>query len=244
MGNDIRHAIYFAPPKGSALAGFGAGWLGRDAETGRRCGGKEIDGLPAPREELTAEAARYGFHATLKAPFRLAEGTDEAALDEATERVAARSERFTLDLEVSTLGSFLALVPREVPPALRALERACVVELDRFRARLSPAEVERRRSKGLDSVEGANLARWGYPYVLERFRFHMTLAGPLPEAIREEARAALRNALPPILAAPVAIAEICRFSEAADGQFRIVRRFPLGREARDARVPRGALSRP
>ena len=33
--------------------------------------------------------------------------------------------------------------------------------------------------------------RWGYPYVLDQFRYHMTLAGPVPE----DQRAAVRDAL-------------------------------------------------
>jgi len=34
--------------------------------------------------------------------------------------------------------------------------------------------------------------------------------------------------LAPVVAEPVAVAGLCRFSEDADGRFRLVRRFPLG----------------
>ena len=74
MGDWRRHAIYFAPPAGSPLAEFGADWLGWDPATGRGRDGFDLPGLPRRRAELVATPARYGFHATLKAPFRLGRG--------------------------------------------------------------------------------------------------------------------------------------------------------------------------
>lgn len=215
-----RHAIYFAPAEGSALARFGSDWLGE--------GSFELPGLPVPRAALVAEPARYGFHATLKAPFRLAEGRGEAELDAAAAGVAAECARFELRLRVAALGAFLALVPEAVPPELAALEAACVTRLDGFRAPATAEELARRRAAGLDPEAEANLARWGYPWVLGRFRFHMTLTGPLAEGLRAEVRAVLARALAPVVAGPVPVAEICRFGEGADGRFRLVRRFPLG----------------
>lgn len=228
MGDWRRHAIYFAPPRESALAAFGAGWLGWDAERGVRCAGDPPAGLPRPRDELVERPRRYGFHATLKAPFRLAEGRTVAALDAALAGIAAGQAGFALRLALAAPGGFLALVPEEVPEALRALERACVTGVDAFRAPPEAGETLRRRMAGLDAVEEENLRRWGYPYVLERFRFHMTLTGPLDAGVRVVVREVLEPVLAPLLAAPVPVAEVCRFAEAADGCFRLVRRFPLG----------------
>ena len=227
MGDWRRHAIYFAPPEGSALARFGADWLGWDAAAGARRAGFTLPGLPAPRDELVEAPRRYGFHATLKAPFRLAPEFGADDLDAAVAAAAARCARFELRLQVAALGGFLALVPEEAPAALAALEEALVTGLDAFRAPTDPAEAARRRMAGLDAVEEDNLRRWGYPYVLRRFRFHMTLTGSLPAAARGEARAALEAALAGVLADPVPVAEVCRFAEGADGAFRLVRRFPL-----------------
>lgn len=228
MGDWRRHAIYFAPPRGSALAAFGAGWLGWDAERGARCEGAAVRGLPRPREELVETPRRYGFHATLKAPFRLAEGRTVDELDAAISGIAAGQAGFALRLALAAPGGFLALVPEEVPEALRVLERASVTGVDGFRAPAEPEETLRRRMAGLDAVEEENLRRWGYPYVLERFRFHMTLTGPLEAGVRAAVREALEPVVAPILAAPVPVAEVCRFAEAADGCFRLVRRFRLG----------------
>ena len=81
-----RQAIYFAPPAGSPLARFGAAWLGWDPEAGAEVEGLPVAGLPLPREALVAAPRRYGFHATLKPPFRLAAGRDAAGLDDGGRR--------------------------------------------------------------------------------------------------------------------------------------------------------------
>ncbi|HVH03977.1 MAG TPA: DUF1045 domain-containing protein [Amaricoccus sp.] len=215
-----RQAIYFAPPAGGPLARFGAAWLGWDPEAGVA--------LPVPeaRAALVAAPARYGFHATLKPPFRLA--GSEAALDAAVAALAAGSERFALRLRLGRMGGFLALVPGAAPPALAALADACVKRLDGFRAPADAAELARRREGGLDAAAEANLVAWGYPYVLDRFRFHMTLTGPVPAAARDAVAAAVAPLVTPLLAAPVAVGGICRVGEADDGRFRIIRRYPLG----------------
>ena len=227
MGDWRRHAIYFAPPAGSPLAEFGADWLGWDPATGAERDGFDLPGLPRPRAELVATPARYGFHATLKAPFRLAAGRDPATLDAAVAAVAAGFACFEVGLRLAALGRFLALVPAAPVPRLAELESACVTGLDGFRAPLAAEEVARRRAAGLDAVEDANLLRWGYPYVLERFRFHLTLTGPLDTAEIAPTRAALAPALAPLLAAPTRVGAICRFGEDADGRFRLVSRHAL-----------------
>ncbi len=228
MSDWRRQAIYFAPPAGSALARFGADWLGWDAERGERREGVEISGLPLPRAELVEVPRRYGFHATLKAPFRLADGCNLTDLDAALEAVAAGCTRFALRLAVAAPGPFLALMPEEAPPELAELERACVTGLDAFRAPAEAGETMRRRRAGLDAIEEENLRRWGYPYVLARFRFHLTLTGSLSPGVRAAVREALEQALAPLLTESVPVAEVCRFAEAGDGCFRLVRRFPLG----------------
>ncbi len=227
MSDWRRHAIYFAPARGSALARFGARWLGRDPETGAALDGPDLPGLPRPRADLVAAPRRYGFHATLKAPFRLADGHDEAELDAATASVAADCRSLELRLRLDALGSFLALTPSAPSQALATLEHACVTRLDAFRAPPRPEELARRRAAGLDAKEAEALRTWGYPYVLDRFRFHMTLTGPLPPPDQSATRAVLEPALAPLLADPIPVREICRFGEDRDGNFRLVRRYPL-----------------
>src|SRR5262249_14198568 len=70
--DERRYAIYFVPPADSALYRFGAGFLGYDCYTGERLRQPHDTALTASEwAQLTREPRRYGFHATLKAPFRL-----------------------------------------------------------------------------------------------------------------------------------------------------------------------------
>jgi putative phosphonate metabolism protein len=228
MSDWRRHAIYFAPPRASPLAAFGAAWLGWDPEAGVVPPPVALPGLPRPRDALTAAPRDYGFHATLKPPFRLAAGCDPAGLAAAAAALAAGHPRFELSLRVAMLGGFVALLADAPPPALARLADACVTRLDGFRAPPEPGERARRRAAGLDPAAEANLRRWGYPWVLDRFSFHMTLTGPLAAADRPAVARALTEALAPLLAAPVPVAEICHFAEGEDGRFRVLGRHPLG----------------
>lgn len=222
MGDWRRHAIYFAPPGNSALMRFANGWLGWDPEAG-----VEMARTSAIPSAVVAGPARYGFHATLKAPFRLAASTDTRLLDEATATIAAAVPAFSLRLEVATIGGFVALVPAAPSEPLARLEAALVTGLDHFRAPLTDREVARRRPDRLHPEERTLLDRWGYPYVLDRFRFHMTLTSGLEPAEAEELREELARELAPLLSKPMPVREVCRFSEAADGRFHLLRRFAL-----------------
>src|SRR5690606_31420255 len=143
-----RYAVYFAPAEDSALNRLASRWLGRCAYTGTRyppTGVGEI--TPAAQEEITAEPRRYGFHATLKPPFRLPQGRTATELLTAVESFAAARPRIILPgLRVARLGRFLALVPERASPELEALAADCVATFDRFRAPPGEAELARRRS--------------------------------------------------------------------------------------------------
>ena len=167
----MRYAIYYTPSPESALARFGAAWFARKAPC-----------LDAPR--------RYGFHGTLKAPFRLAADASEAELLRAAESFAAERPAFAgPTLLLSELAGFLALVPSEPFEELDRLAADCVAAFDRFRAPPSEAELARRRRAGLSPHQEALLLRWGYPYAMEAFRFHLTLTGRLDGAGLDRERA-------------------------------------------------------
>ena len=226
-----RYAVYFAPSRDSALGRFGAEWLGWDAEAGAELSGPDLPGLPRPRAELVAAPSRYGFHATLKAPFRLAEGAHPDLADRAIQAVAAEHAAFRFFAELSSIGPFLALTPvGEVPP-IAAIAAACVTRLDGLRAPSTPDEIARRDPDRLVGREAEYLAAWGYPYVFEHFRFHITLTGPLSSAEQAATRAAIEPVLAPILLEPVAFDDLCLFGEAANGRFHLLRRHPLGAAA-------------
>lgn len=211
-----RYAIYFSPAKHSAWWNFGAHWLGRDEHDNTALPQPEVAGINAVElNNITAEPRRYGFHATLKAPFHLSAGNDEADLVARLGHLARTLAPVALGpLQLARLGNFVALVPELAPAALQALAAACVTELDDLRAPPSEAELERRRSVDLDTRESELLALHGYPYVLDRFRFHMTLTGPVDTATAERVNQALVFELANLNArSPLLLDRLCLFVE-------------------------------
>jgi putative phosphonate metabolism protein len=222
-----RYAIYVAPEPGP-LARIGAEWLGWDAEAGAAVVQPEVAGLPRPLAELTARPQKYGFHGTIKPPFRLAAGTTPAELDAALAALCRGLAPVVLPgLRLERLGGFLALTPAGDAAALGRLAAEVVRGLDGFRAPNPPEEIARRRPERLTPRQRALLERWGYPYVMEEFRFHMTLTGDLPAAEAEAVAAVLGPLLAPALPRPFRIGSLCLFGEAADGRFRLMHRYTL-----------------
>ena len=226
---DTRYAIYFAPRPSSPLKRFADAWLGRDPDRDERVSQPVVEGLPPERlHELTAGPRHYGFHATLKAPFTPVEGLEASALLGDVEAFAASRRPIRVRLEVGELEGFLALVPAEPAPALDRLAADCVREFDRHRAPPDDADRKGRDQGQLSEAERQHLERWGYPYVLDRFRFHMTLTGPDDEPERGRIKAMLQGALAPHLAEPVAVDNLALFTQTHRvAPFRVVARFPL-----------------
>jgi putative phosphonate metabolism protein len=177
-----RYAVYFVPAEQSALYRFGSALLGYDCYTGNEIGFPDVLPLAAPAwRELTREPRRYGFHATLKAPFRLADGADEAELVEAFHTFCrSTAVAATFIPMVAVIEGFVAIVPSGNEPKVDGLAAACVTALDQFRAPLSAHDRERRLAADLSERQAQNLERWGYPFVFEDFRLHLTLTGRLP----------------------------------------------------------------
>lgn len=182
-----RYAIYYAPPEGSALWRKASAWLGRDAATGKDVARPPVPGLDGlDVGELTADPRHYGFHATLKAPFELAEGKTESELLAAAADVAAGLTPFEAAIAPAALGRFLAFRLQDGEAEMTALHAACVRDFEAFRAPLSDADMTRRRKANLTPEQDERLVSWGYPYIFEDFRFHMTLTGAIrDEQIRE-----------------------------------------------------------
>jgi hypothetical protein len=226
----MRLAAYWTPAADSPLWRFAARWLGRDPATGEAF-------TPAdPRHAaITEDARRYGFHATLKAPFALADGATPEQVRAAMRGLAARFTPFTTPPWVlADIDGFLALVPDPAiaagrPPALHALADACVLALEPFRRAPGPEEIARRRPERLDPTARLHLHRYGYPWVFERFFAHLTLTCRLEGDEHARVAARLRTELAALPAAPFAFHDIALFIEDAPGApFRLAERFPLG----------------
>ena len=217
-----RFAIYYVPPEGP-LAEFGASWLGWDVVHGRSDAQPALPGL----HDITMTPRKYGFHGTLKPPFRLNAGQTLAELTAATADLAATlAPAQCAGLRLAQLGRFLALAPEGALEGLERVAGACVRGLDGFRAPAGPAELARRRAAGLSPRQEALLARWGYPYVLEEFRFHLTLSGALDDAALAHWAQVLGEHLP-ALPAPFVLDQIALCGERADGRFELLHRYPL-----------------
>lgn len=226
----MRYGLYFSPGSDEALHGLGSSWLGRDAESGKAVEQPDLEGLGASElATITGPARRYGFHATLKAPFRLEDGVSEADLISAMAAFADQAEAFHIpSLRVGCLDRFVALVPDAPAPHLNAFAASVVEAFEPLRAPLSEREIERRNPDALSSSELRNLMRWGYPYVFDQFRFHMTLTNRLPEPDITRITDAAAGHFAPGLSGPVPVRALTLFVEPEPGApFEIRSRAPL-----------------
>jgi Protein of unknown function (DUF1045) len=207
MEQTIRYAVYYAPRPG-AFATRASEWLGWSAESGQALPQPQLPGIVDPAA-ITREPRRYGFHGTLRAPFRLAEGVTAQHANEAVANLSQRLAPVVCEgLRLENLHGFLALTPLGCEAALLALAAAVVEATDPLRPR-----------------QRELLDRWGYPHVMEEFLFHLTLtdrmADPAPVAMALEAHFA------PVLPRPFVIEDLCLFGEDAAGRFHILHRHAL-----------------
>lgn len=228
MENFERYAIYWAPEPGP-FADFTAAWLGWDAGQGAVAGPPAgLPPLPRDLGALTQAPRKYGFHGTVKPPFVLASGRDATELHHAAQALCARLAPVILPgLALHRLGGFVALTPEGDQTALAALAADVVATLDPFRAPPTAADLARRRAQGLTPTQEAHLARWGYPYVMDEFRFHLTLTDDLPDAEAAAAMAVLAPRITPLLPRPFRVDTLCLFGQARDGMFRNLHRYTL-----------------
>jgi hypothetical protein len=227
----MRYAINFTPPASDPLTLAASQWLGRNAFSGEAMEPPAIRGLGLHEIAFnTAVPRRYGFHGTLRPPFRLAEGMIEPVLLRHLMHFAGQQVPVCLPkLEVVRLGNRFALMPSQPCDALNRLAASVVQYSDAFRAPMSEAELERADPGQLSAAQFANLYRWGHPFVMDEFRFHMTLTGAvgLEEIGRFED--VLRRYFEPFLERPVEIGNLALFVETEPGApFLVHSLHPLG----------------
>ena len=225
-----RYAIYHVAPANAAVTRFGATHLGYDAFAA-----KDLDFPPPATQnftdwrELTADPRKYGFHATLKAPFLLRDGTSEADLVAALDRFVATPRAIpSIVPVVRAIGSFIAVIPEKPVAALAQLADDCVQDFEPLRAPLSAYDRERRLKSPLTPRQIEHLDAWGYPYVFEEFRFHMTLTGSLPAEKRQAVLPFLQGEFAKLGLATMSIGHVGIFRQAAsDQRFVVLRHAPL-----------------
>jgi putative phosphonate metabolism protein len=216
-----RYAIYFAPALQSPWWQFGTQWLGRDERLDQPVAQTSVPDMDAQDlQRMTSHPRRYGFHATLKAPFGLRENCTVDDLKSRMQVLAGTLQPVALGpMQAKVLGNFVALVPVAPPAALAALANVCVTELDDLRRPLSVDDLARRNSDKLDTRGLELLQRYGYPLVMERFQFHFSLTGPVTEPCAQQVLVAVHNSVEQLNAnAPLVLDRLCLFVEAASGQ--------------------------
>jgi hypothetical protein len=229
MSGITRYGVYWAPEPDHPLWRAGCEWLGRDPSD---------PSFVTPPRRHTDEPRRYGFHATLKAPIALNEGTGLQVFLDAVQALARSTPRFDMPaLEVRPLGGFVALRPKDPVPSghpLRQLADLCVRELDIFRKPMPDLELNRRiASKKMTDAEISLMRRWGYAHVFDHWRFHMTLSDSFSDdaagsAARQGMVDGATHHFAEALAAPLACESVCVFVEhGSGGDFTLDHRFPL-----------------
>lgn len=215
----MRYAIYFTPAREAPLGRVAAEWLGRDAYGGSVRQRPDLGSLSDAEIAFhTASARRYGFHATLKAPFRLAADQTEAQLLNVLDAFcAAREPVLVPQIKLTRMGGFYALVPAAPLGELDGLAGDVVKAFELFRAPLTEAEIARRNPETLTPAQLRNLHQWGYPYVFDEFHFHMTLSGRVSHSEAPRVAEAIEATFGTLLDAPLSIDTLALFVEPEPG---------------------------
>lgn len=214
----MRYAVYFCPAEDSGLHTFGRDWLNTHA----------IPGIAPERlHALLAPARRYGWHATLVAPFALAEGVSYEDLRQKLADIAHQVASFKLPLQLDKLDGFLALRPSSDEAAAQSLSERCVRQLNDLRAPLTE-DAWQRRAPHLNDDELRLFREYGYPYVLHRYRFHMTLCARTIDEEEQALREWLSLKLTKPLHAHIDALTICCEKE-LDQPFEQIERIALGK---------------
>lgn len=216
-----RYAVYFTPPRDHPLTQAAAIWLGRCAFGVEH---REAAARRRSQDRWRRDPARYGFHATLKPPFRLKEGATPGQLEAAFGHFCDAHEAVgPVPLAIGRIGPFFALVPRDPAPRVDALAEAAVRAFEPFRSPLDEGEIARRRPERLSQKQRHYLQEWGYPYIFDEFRFHMTLTGPIEADAANRIEPLLVDRFAHLLDEPVDIDGIALFGEPEQrGEFNVL----------------------
>ena len=220
--NFSRYAIYYIPDL--QLFQIGSDWLGWNSITGQETT------LSANHRRITDRPRKYGFHATVKPPFSLASNSTQGDLQDAFQTFCATVSPATGGtLKINRLGRFLAMTQDVQSNDVTELAASTVSHFDKFRAPLSDQEIAKRRQRRLTPQQDALMLRWGYPYVMQEFKFHMTLTGPLQndeiDTIKHDANKRFQE----FLYQPLNLASLALLGEDRDsGRFHVIERLPLG----------------
>ena len=236
MTNYKRVAIYFLPKKNSSLENFGKNLLGRDINKKKKIsltrrqkyfinrGFTYFDEL----KDYFEQPAKYGFHATLKAPFRLKRNVKTKNFYDVISHIAAQHSRFKIKgLKIVYSKKFTFITSRKPNKLLRNLENDLVKHLDTFRAELNKTEIKKRIPDSLTFKQNKYLKEWGYPFVFDQFKFHMTLMNQNNNKLSNKQKLELEKLIYKISNNVIEFNEISLLGENKNGHFEEIKRFKL-----------------
>jgi hypothetical protein len=185
----------------------------------------------AEMESLLQAPNHYGFHATIKPPFRLKTGYTLNDIEKELATFTKELQPFFLPpLGVARINNFFCLRPVSDSEAVHSLAAEVVQRFDYFRQPAEEKELARRRSAGLNDRQEHLLLKWGYPYVLDEFRFHLTLTGKIEnERQVEPLRCELLSRFNPVIEEPVSFDGLSLFVQQGNSPFAEYKRFHFGR---------------
>ena len=220
--NFSRYAIYYIPDL--PLFQISSDWLGWNSITGQETL------LSADHRHITDRPRKYGFHATMKPPFSLASHATQGELQEAFHAFCATvSPAIGGTLKISRLGWFLAMTQDVQSNEVTELAESTVSHFDKFRAPLSDNDIEKRRRRRLTPQQDALMLRWGYPYVMQEYKFHMTLTGPLAHDTIDDIERRANSMFHDFLDQPLNINSLALMGEEeGSGRFLVIEKLSLG----------------
>ena len=238
-----RFAIYAVPGAltPDPLRPLGEAWLGRAADGSAVTPAVPDGWTRAELDAITSDARRYGLHLTVKAPFHLGADLGPAVLEQRLAALTRSAAPVTVaKLALRSLDGFLALMAGAPATGLHALAAAVVRELDDLRAPMSDAQRARRRPELLTTRQRELLDAWGYPYVLDEFRAHITLTDWISERRRARVARALTEHLGQQLGRDLVVDALCVCEESEPGapfRLRSVHALGAGGSRADSAVP-------
>lgn len=225
-----RYAIYYTLPKENELYQKVSSWLGHDVYgTKEKQNSFEFPEALVPFRQYNNKASVYGFHATLKAPFRLAEGLSRHQLEYSLEKFCTLRKPFECGkMSIVEIGNFLAFSHQSYCQKMELLAQDCVKTFEDFRAPLNNAEIARRKPESLTKKQKQLLNLWGYPYVMEEFKFHMTLTNKIYDGNLQACHAALNDYFSPYLSQSFVVDRVYLYHQPSPTEkFYIINSFPF-----------------
>ena len=225
--NYKRYAIYYAPSENSELDLFGKCLLGWDPYKGVETTKSDLSKLPSFKKfsGLVLTPKQYGFHGTIKAPFKLKNEYTYNDLENKVREISKQIHSFYFDqLIIKKLGNFIGLIPTN-NLKVNAVSNKFVEELDYLRDELSESEIKKRKPHKLTSNQKQMLFKWGYPYVFDEFKFHLTLTSKLNVVEIDDVLRSLQNILKQVNLNKISFNNICIFGQKSDEKFYFVQRF-------------------